>query len=174
MRIYLTGFMGSGKTTVGRHLAESLGLEFMDTDRWVEKTAGETIAEIFSMRGETAFRELEHQALLASAHVSDLVVATGGGAMLSESNREVLGELGTTVWLDLPFELIEKRLDDSERKHRPLAGDRATLSRLFRERLTTYRCSDHRIAVAAGDRAGVVAGRIRRLLKRCNAISDSL
>ncbi|HEX6865152.1 MAG TPA: shikimate kinase, partial [Thermoanaerobaculia bacterium] len=86
MRVYLTGFMGSGKTAAGRKLAERLGVPFVDLDSEVERRAGMTVREIFERHGEPAFRGLEQEALQATGELPDVVVATGGGTVTFEAN----------------------------------------------------------------------------------------
>jgi shikimate kinase len=109
--IYLVGFMGSGKSTVGRRLAEALGWTFVDLDDDIEAATGRTIADIFSNDGEQAFRDAEHAALQARVSGSNAVVALGGGAFTFVRNRDVMKGAGTSVWLDCPFELALRRVE---------------------------------------------------------------
>src|SRR6516165_10528971 len=112
--IFLVGFMGSGKSTVGRALAEELGWGFSDLDEEIESAEGVTIAEIFDQRGEEEFRRVESEAL---AHcVKSIksgrpqVVSLGGGAFLDEHNFNLVSHNGVSIWLDCPFETIERRV----------------------------------------------------------------
>src|SRR3954469_10965926 len=99
-KIFLTGFMGVGKTTVGKLLAKERGVAFIDTDHWIEKHAGKTVAEIFAKDGEERFRELEREALAELARdSSSRVIGLGGGAILDPANQKILLETGTVVWL---------------------------------------------------------------------------
>lgn len=116
-RIFLTGFMGSGKTAVGRVLADRLGWEFLDTDEVVERRSGMTIPELFDM-GEEAFRRWEHICLVEVAGSSRAVVALGGGALTREENWEVVRGKGPVVCLWAEPETILERVGRDT--HRPL------------------------------------------------------
>src|ERR1700745_2998164 len=104
-RIVLTGFMGAGKSTIGRMLAQSLGWDFVDTDAVIESRTGMTIARIFAEQGEDAFRALEAEAVREQARVEHVVLALGGGAVEFETTREALVRLGDAcvVFLDAPL-----------------------------------------------------------------------
>ncbi len=111
MHCYLIGFRGSGKTTVGQLLSGRLGWGFVDTDQWIEQSAGRTIREIFAEGSEAAFRELESAAILAvSQRSSPTVISLGGGAILREQNRLVLQSTGCCVWLNATAELLYERI----------------------------------------------------------------
>lgn len=97
--IYLVGPMGSGKTTIGRRLAEKLGLTFYDCDHEIEARTGASVTLIFEIEGEGGFRERERQMLLELSRRRGVLVATGGGAVLAEANRNVMRETGTVVYL---------------------------------------------------------------------------
>ena len=118
--IVLIGLMGSGKTTVGRALAERLNLSFRDSDETVEKTANTSVREIFENQGEEIFRKLESQALLdLCAENSPIVLAVAGGAIISQSNRDLLQKNARCiVWLDAPTPTLISRTGRG--KHRPL------------------------------------------------------
>ncbi len=122
MTVTLTGFMASGKTTAGRHLAESAGYHFIDLDEYIEARAGRSIPEIFASDGEHAFRTLESQFLREilnqGKHSTDgLVLALGGGTILDPRNAALVKEHSICVWLDTPLSTIKERLasDPSER-----------------------------------------------------------
>jgi len=136
--IFLVGFMGAGKSFLGRKLAISLNLPFFDLDREIEKSESRNIPTIFQERGEAAFRVSEERVL---AQLSlPAVVALGGGAFISEKNRAFIGRKGRSVYLDWPFEtLCERILGDP---HRPLAGNELQLASLFQDRLPVYRLAD--------------------------------
>lgn len=122
MRVYLSGFMGSGKTTVGPRLAARLGQPFLDLDRLIQVHEGRSIAEIFEEDGEDAFRELESAALRRTSETEDLVVALGGGAVVSDENRQFVKENGLLVYLEVDAETVLERVGD-EAEERPLLQD---------------------------------------------------
>ena len=121
--VVLVGPMGSGKSTVGRALADRLGLSHTDTDEIVVEASGRTIPEIFKSEGEAGFRALEHEALCRALAGGTGVISTGGGMVTSEDNRLTLGQCkALVVWLDAPIEVLMDRLGDGA--GRPLlAGD---------------------------------------------------
>jgi shikimate kinase len=151
--LYLVGFMASGKTTVGRALADEIGWPFVDIDSEIEMREGKAISKIFVDRGEDAFRELETDVI--RTHISGIesgqpsVVALGGGAFIQPRNWELIGNNGVTVWLDCPIETVRRRLGDDTT--RPLASDRNGLAQLFEDRRLLYARADYRIDVDTDD-----------------------
>ena len=147
--IILTGFMGTGKSTVGRLLARRLGLGFLDLDELIEKEAGMPIRDIFSSSGEAGFRALESKAIerLSSGELgAELVVSTGGGAVVREENRSHLKGFGTLVCLKASPEEILRRVGN--RPDRPLLSgpDREEkLHALFSERRASYADCDFEV-----------------------------
>lgn len=122
VRLYLSGFMGAGKSTVGKTLADRLGWPFEDLDDVIEREEGRTIPEIFENRGEAAFRTLETKHLEnASDREPPLVLAVGGGAPVQARNRAIMEETGVEVFLDVPFPVAFRRIRESD--HRPLVPD---------------------------------------------------
>jgi len=136
--IYLTGFMGSGKSYAGIRLAEYLGLPFTDLDAEIERTAGKTINDVFAKDGEVAFRALEAETLRATAQAPAGVVATGGGAPCFHEGMAWMNENGTTVFLDPPLQVLLKRLEEG-RAHRPLLQSGTALETFVVEKLTVRR-----------------------------------
>ena len=116
--VILCGFMGCGKSTIGKNAAKKTGRRFVDMDEYIEKQAGKTVAEIFAERGEEGFRELEHEACVELSKKRNLIVATGGGALTFERNVEVFKGTDTIVLLDVPLRVIRLRLRYD--KKRPL------------------------------------------------------
>lgn len=169
MRIYLTGFMGSGKTTVGRRLAARLGAPFLDLDHEVESRAGMTVREIFERNGEPAFRQMEAEALRGTLALPDVVVATGGGTMVFEGNYRLLRASGLTVWLNPAFATIVSRIGGLGKTDRPLFRDEVQALALYRERLPAYRRSDLTVDVAPGETPEEIAARIALMIgdRRC-------
>jgi shikimate kinase len=145
--IYLVGFMGCGKSTVGRALADELGWSFFDLDNEIESGAGSTIGEIFDVHGEPMFRTLEASALAKRVKAVQAgqpqVIALGGGALMNDKSFELVLNHGVAVWLDAPFELIEKRV--AAESHRPLARDPEKLRELFEVRCQRYAQADFRV-----------------------------
>ena len=137
--VFLTGFMATGKTKVGRLLARRMGRWFIDTDDMVEERAGMTVAGIFSQKGESWFRDLEHACLVEVASRDDVVVALGGGAITQERNRDAIRESpGLLVCLEADLDTILERV--SRKETRPLlAGLNTEQKRKKIERMLTER-----------------------------------
>ena len=138
----LVGYRATGKTTVGRLLADRLHRPFLDADSRIERETGASIRAIFELRGEDAFRILEEACLadLTATHPG-AVIATGGGAILRESNRLRLKEYGRVIWLDAPPEILVDRLrrDANQRPALTPAGTLAEVSRVLKAREPLYR-----------------------------------
>lgn len=157
--LYLVGFMASGKTTIGRSLAEELGWDFADIDEEVEAQQGTSISEIFESRGEAEFRSLETAAIRERVRKVEcgrpIVIVLGGGAFVQQANFDLLENNGVTVWLDCPLPLIRERVKHCE--HRPLARDPAQLEKLYESRRPAYARADYRIEIKDDDPAVAVA-----------------
>ncbi len=134
MRLVLTGFMGTGKTRVGRRVAERLGRPFLDTDAVIEKTAGRSVREIFATEGETSFRARERGALEEVCAMEDAVISIGGGALLASENRALLARSGLLVCLTATPEAIAQRVAPSV-ADRPLLAGAASLPERIRDLL---------------------------------------
>ncbi len=156
--IYLVGFMGCGKTSVGELLAEKLAWDFVDLDSEIERQAGSRIVEIFDRSGEPAFRALETQALVKQLELIKQgrarVVALGGGAFVDEGNRASIERCGVSLWLDAAAERLWARVSDDD--ERPLARDRAAFESLYRKRRSDYEQADFRVDVGSRDPEEVV------------------
>jgi len=144
--------MGSGKSTIGRALAQSLQVAFRDLDHIIEAEQGETIARIFETRGEAAFRALEtatlRQQLEEARAGAHFVLALGGGAFAQAENRQLLqGE--ETIWLDCPFERAQARV--AADPQRPNARDPERFARLYAERRPAYAEARHRVEIKSDD-----------------------
>lgn len=149
MRIFLIGFMGSGKTTLGRLLAKRLGSPFIDLDDEVEQRSGRSVAQIFAALGEPAFRRLELEALRAAVRQPPAVIATGGGLPAQAGALDLMQETGLTVWIHPSFDAILRRLAATDAGERPLLADRERLAALYRDRLPVYRRA--RLTLDVGD-----------------------
>lgn len=134
MRVFLTGFMGAGKSYVGRRLAERLGYPFLDLDKLVEEQARASITDLFARIGESSFRDLESTLLRELDNLPMFVLATGGGTPCSHGNMGWMNAHGTTVFLDVHPDILARRLGP-ERAHRPLLHGHADLGSIIRQRL---------------------------------------
>ena len=138
--IVLCGFMGSGKTTLGRLLADALNMRFVDMDEWIEQQHGLSVPELFKQYGEDDFREREHEAILSLSGQGGTVISTGGGALTFSRNVQPLREKGTIVFLNPGFNACYGRICDSDR---PLvrANTCAQLQSLYETRAAAYRAA---------------------------------
>lgn len=134
--------MGSGKTSVGGHLARELGYRFVDLDREIERKRGLSVAEIFERDGEEEFRRMESQVLREAGGMHGVVVATGGGTLTRWENRDFIQRTGTSVWLDAPLDVMMERCREGVR--RPLLSTPDKMAALLEERLPGYRSADLR------------------------------
>jgi shikimate kinase len=153
--VFLTGFMGSGKSTVGRELARRLNWEFVDMDALIESRERSTIPEIFRDKGEPGFRLAETKVLseTLTSLSQNTVVALGGGAFSSEQNREML-RAWPSVFLEAPIDDLWQRCH-MDAMERPLRTDRARFSQLYEERLSGYRQAALTVATANKDLASI-------------------
>jgi shikimate kinase len=137
MRIFLVGFMGSGKTTIGKQLACRLGYQFIDQDEMIEKRFSKTINEVFVTFGEAKFREAERDALLQLTEMDNVVISTGGGAPCFNGNMDLMNCYGVTIYLKANPGILMHRLKDTS-AHRPLIKDKseAELMQYITEKLT--------------------------------------
>lgn len=160
--IFLTGFMGSGKTTIGEKLAGELQYPLVDTDQFIEQREGTTIKELFKEYGEAYFRELETKALM-NLTGDNLVVTTGGGMVIKSENRKLMKEKGTVFFLDCSLDEILKRTAGD--MTRPLLNERPRheVEQLLNERLPYYREADYIIDTTLRSLPDIVA-QMRRLL----------
>ena len=172
-RIYLTGFMGSGKSTIGPILANTLGYDFADVDRVVEKSEGLAVKEIFREKGEAYFREKEFQALLTLSVRPHLVISLGGGTLVQPAAFELIRSTGILVYLKMSPDEVMRRLQ--HRTDRPLLLDaeggklpedelRARIEILYQERSPLYEAAD--VVVTTDEtRVGMTVDRIVKLVR---------
>ncbi len=146
--LYLVGFMGSGKSSVGRRLAELLGWIFLDLDEEIEKREGKPIPKIFRLWGEEQFRSLERQELGRASQGSRTVVAVGGGAFCSVENQEIITRTGISIWLDTPIELLFARCSACPAL-RPLFAGMDEMTKLLERRLPSYAEAQVRVPVGS-------------------------
>ena len=141
--IVLVGIMGAGKSTVGKILADRLGMRFIDADQEIEHAAGCTITDFFEKYGEVEFRKGEERVISRILAGEPCVLATGGGAFMSEATRLLIKKIATSVWLRVSFEVLAKRLE--KRSDRPLlqtTDPQQTLKALIKKRYPIYNDAD--------------------------------
>ena len=166
--IFLVGFMGCGKSTVGEALAAKLSRSFVDLDKRIEARADATIADLIQREGEEHFRQIEKEALQQVARASAAVIALGGGAVTRPENRELMEITGLTVWLNAPFELCWQRIQQ-DRTVRPLAPNEEEARARYIERLPLYQQAALHIEVNEAQSADDVATAILQRLGLGNA-----
>ena len=135
-KLYLVGFMGAGKTTVGRALSRRIGWQFVDVDERIETRARRSIASIFAQHGEPYFRQLEREVLGELLPQRQVIVATGGGTFAEVDNRALMLADGGVAWLDIPLQTVFERVPADGR--RPLAADRTAMELLYARRRLAY------------------------------------
>jgi len=160
--LVLTGYMGAGKTAVGRRVATRLERAFTDADREIERRAGMAIPEIFSRRGEVWFRRTEEAVIRDVLEDDPGVLALGGGALESARTRGLVGRVADVVWLRASVEVAWARVEGSDR---PLAADRERFARRALAREAGYREAAD-LEVDADDPADVVAARVAAWAQR--------
>ena len=141
--IVLVGIMGAGKSTVGKILADRLGMRFIDADQEIERAAGCTITDFFEKYGEVEFRKGEERVISRILAGEPCILATGGGAFMSEATRLLIKKMARSVWLRVSFEVLAKRLE--KRSNRPLlqtADPQQTLKALIKKRYPIYNDAD--------------------------------
>lgn len=174
MNIYLIGFAGVGKTTIGRLLAEKEGYTFIDLDDHIEDIAKKTIPEIFTQNGEDRFREYETAALADVGNIGEMVVATGGGVVTREQNWNVMKQTGKILLLDIEFENLYNRLNTKDKDQRPLFKGRPKedIEALYNQRRDLYKKAELSVAI---DGLGIeeVLEQVENVLKSTGIITES-
>jgi len=167
MNLILIGFMGTGKTTIGRKAAKGLRFKFTDTDKEIEQVCGMTITQIFKKCGEVRFRSEEKAAIKRVTQESNQVIATGGGVVLDPENIEMLKGNGIIICLTAPPDVIFQRI--SQNKSRPLLRTEdplGTITKMLQERQPLYQCADFTVETSARDSDDVTAEVVRRFRER--------
>jgi shikimate kinase len=141
MKVYLVGFMGAGKTTIGRELAQRMDAPFFDLDELVEAAEKMTIKEIFASQGEPWFRKRERDILRSTRYLDRGVIATGGGTFTFDENIQFIKSEGLSVYLSAPYSLLRARVGDKAAE-RPMFRDDVSAHELFQSRIRYYRLSD--------------------------------
>ncbi len=137
--IFIVGFMGSGKTLTGRLLSNRLNIPFVDLDTEIQIGEGKSIKDIFEFYGEAYFRDLENAYLRKSTNLTTAIISTGGGTPFYIDNMRFMNSMGTSIYLEVPFNVIWKRLENGK-LHRPLASnmDINMLNSLYMNRVNIY------------------------------------
>jgi shikimate kinase len=165
-KIYLIGFMASGKSTIGKELARQLGYKYVDTDNWIENQTGLKIFEIFATFGESHFRKLEKETTSQFLKEKDIVLSTGGGLPCFNNNIQKLKQMGTVVFLQCGFETSWKRI--ISQKNRPLGNtlSKNELKKLYTDRLSIYKQAD--FTVLSNRDIALIVKRIITLVNKKN------
>jgi shikimate kinase len=143
--IYLVGFMGAGKSSVGAILAQQMGWPFVDMDTIIEAGQRATIRQIFEQAGEPFFRQIEHAVLVEVTRKEPAVIALGGGTFAQKLNFDLIQQTrGVTIWLDCPIEELWRRCSTMD--NRPLFRDRESFLKLYEQRLPYYSQAEFRLA----------------------------
>ena len=151
MKIFLIGFMGSGKTSIGKRLAKTLGWDFLDVDSIIESEANMTINSIFNLEGEQVFREMEREALKKVMNKENAVISTGGGTPCYEDNMQVMNDNGLTIYLEMETTALVRRLAEAKSK-RPLIKDltdvelQSFIKAKMVQRVPYYKQAQHTVA----------------------------
>ncbi|MGF1568712.1 MAG: shikimate kinase [Nodosilinea sp.] len=165
LNLYLIGMMGAGKSSTGAALAQALGYQFFDTDAVLEAAAGQSIPAIFEQQGEAAFRQLETEVLAQLCPYQRLVIATGGGIVTRPQNWSYLHQ-GVVVWLDVPLDLLHKRLGRGQGRPLLQGEDWETrLKTLLEQRQPFYAQADVRVEIQASDGVEAVVARTLALVE---------
>lgn len=159
MKIYLIGFMGAGKTTVGRELAARIALPFFDLDELIESSEKMTIKEIFAQHGEPYFRKRERDLLRSTRYLEHGIIATGGGTFTFDENIQFIQSEGLSVHLAVPYALCRVRAS-TKAAERPLFRDDAATHELFTTRLRYYRMSDVTIEIREDETPAEIVERL--------------
>ena len=163
--MWLIGMMGSGKTTAGRAAAEDLGVQFADTDEFVADRMGCSVAQLWGSIGEAAFRDLERVAVSTLSEV-DGIVATGGGVVLDDTNRQVLASSEKVIWLEASPETLSQRIESANTRPLLIETDQpyeTELGVLLADRSILYKeVATHRIETDGID-AGVIVNMIEKV-----------
>ena len=171
--IVLVGMMGAGKTSVGKRLAETLGLPFHDADEEIERAAGRTIPEIFEKHGEAEFREGERRVIARLLDLEPHVLATGGGAFVNPDTRDLVSRKAISIWLKAPPEVLARRV--ARKSNRPLLAGKdakAVIQDLLEKREASYGQADLVIESADGPHQATVEAIVQALKRRLLAGAD--
>ena len=139
--LFLCGFMGCGKSAVGRRLGKALGVQFLDMDAYIVAQAGMSIPEIFDKLGEPVFREMETRAIETLGGDEPMIVATGGGALLRPENAELANKVGKVLFLDVPFPVCYRRIRGDKNRPLVMQNNRKQLEEIYQTRKPLYQAA---------------------------------
>ena len=159
MKIYLVGFMGAGKTTVGRELAARIGGPFFDLDELIESGERTSVKELFAQQGEPYFRKREREVLRSTRHLEWAVIATGGGTFTFDENIQFIQSEGLSVYLSAPYSLLRSRIGEKAAE-RPLFRDDVAAHELYSNRIRYYRMADITIEVREDETTSEIVERL--------------
>ncbi|HUP44763.1 MAG TPA: shikimate kinase [Thermoanaerobaculia bacterium] len=159
MKIYIVGFMGAGKTTVGRELSARVDAPFFDLDELIETAEEASIKDIFARQGEPYFRKRERDILRSTRHLERGVIATGGGTFTFDENIQFIQSEGLSVYLSAPYSLLRARIGDKVGE-RPLFRDDAAAHELYSSRIRYYRMADVTVEVREDETPSEVVERV--------------
>lgn len=159
VKIYLIGFMGAGKTTVGRELANRVEAPFFDLDELIEAAEKMSIKAVFAQHGEPYFRKRERDLLRSTRHLGSAIIATGGGTFTFEENIQFIQSEGMSVYLAAPYSLLRARCGDKG-SERPLFRDDVSAHELFSQRVKFYRTADLTIDIREQETPAEVTERL--------------
>ena len=170
MKIYVIGFMGAGKTTIGRELAARVDAPFFDLDELVESAEKMTIKDMFAQHGEPYFRKRERDILRSTHYLEKAVIATGGGTFTFEENIQFIQSEGLSVYLSAPYALLRSRIGDKAAE-RPLFRDDLATHELYTSRIRYYRMSDVTLEIREEETPAEIVERL--LLELPKGFQDS-
>jgi shikimate kinase len=165
--LYLTGFMGSGKSTVGKELSSYLNLPVNDTDDEIVKRTGTTIREIFEQHGESYFRELE-SSVLYSLPTTNTIVTTGGGVVTRKENKEWMKTNGVVVYLQCDFDTIWSRLEHDTTRPLVVNSQKEQIKKLYQDRYDLYQSFDIKVDTSSLQLDEIVKEIGKRVENNCN------
>jgi shikimate kinase len=160
-RIFLVGFMGAGKSRIGRELASHLGWTFIDLDEQIERSEKMAIREIFSRFGEAHFRSLEHESVKRLSAQTRVVIALGGGAYINPKNRSLAESTGLTVWLKVSFDNVVHRVTMDGT--RPLFASPDQARQLYEDRMPIYSMARVHVSTDGREPASIVDEILKRM-----------
>lgn len=170
--VVIVGLMGAGKSTIGKRVAQMLGLNFVDADTEIEAASRMTIPELFENYGESEFRDLERRVIKRILRTGPRVLATGGGAFMNEATRKAISRAGVSVWLKAELDVLMERV--SRKSNRPLlktADPRATMQKLMDDRYPIYALADLTI-ISRDERKDVMAAEVVEALAEMQRTKD--